>query len=668
VLNDPDIRPLNRVRSKQIYDERLTKIMVNGDWVGCCSDARKIVTKYREYRRGYIDGRHDEKQELRVNKHVTVYWDADTNEINFWVDSGRAIRPLLIVRNNTDADPVGQVHFGSKYNRVADTGFVQDILVTPEHIAKILSGEYNSKQLRRQGILEYISPEEAENCVIASSVSELQDDAYNSVRRYTHCEIPHCLLGIPALTCPRAECNQAPRITFQTNQGKQTCGYYAYKWAHRIDKHDFMQYYCEAPVISTIANKYIYPIGCNATIAIACYGGYNQEDSLSFCTTAAQRGLYQVQAYSNVKTTLENGESFMLPDSTQTTGLKKHANYSNLDKRGLPKIGSHIRRNDVLIGKVLDISQSGGSAAGSKSGSREMYLDVSVIYQEEEEVVVEDVIMARNQDDAQIVKVKLSAVRQLGIGDKFSSRHGQKGVTGIGYTSGKMPFTESGLIVDIVLNPHAIPSRMTIGQILEGVDSKLHVHRGTTGDATIFSDFDDNAVCDELEKLGYDMWGNDRIFNGMTGEWIDVKIFNTPIFYQRLQKFVTEEVYSVSTGPTSIITRQPLEGKVRKGGLRIGEMEKDVIISHGAGHFIMEKFRDDSDGFDVYVCRTCGQMPVVNEEKNIIICRTCRTAGMAPKVEKIRTTWTSKLFLQELQTMSVGHNLGLAPYEYEVHT
>lgn len=676
IANDPDIKPLNRVRSQQIHDERLTKIMVNGDWVGCCRNAKRVVTKYREYRRGYseIDPHAEklqfthsqDKDKLRVNKHITVYWDTDTNEINFWVDSGRAIRPLLIIRNNTDTDVIGQKHFGAKYDRIADKGFMQDILVTPNHIKQILSGEITSKELRKQGILEYISPEEAENCFIASSVSELLEDAYNSTRRYTHCEIPHCLLGIPALTCPRAECNQAPRITFQTNQGKQTCGYYALNWAHRIDKHDFLQYYCEAPIISTIANKYIYPIGCNTTVAIACYGGYNQEDSLSYCSTAAQRGLYQVQAFSNIKTVLENGESFMLPDLNQTSGIKKHANYSHLDKNGLPKIGSRIKRNDVLIGKVLDISQSAPSER--TSGTREIYSDVSVIYQEEEEVTVEDVIMARNQDDSQIVKVKLSAVRQLGIGDKFSSRHGQKGVTGIGYTSGKMPFTENGVIVDIILNPHAIPSRMTIGQILEGVDSKLHVHRGTTGDATIFSDFDDNAVCEELEKLGYDMYGNDRLFNGMTGEWMDVKTFTTPTFYQRLQKFVTEEVYSVSTGPTSIITRQPLEGKVKKGGLRIGEMEKDVIISHGAGHFIMEKFREDSDGFDIYVCRNCGQMPVVNEAENIIICRRCRTAGMAPKVVKVKTTWTSKLFLQELQTMSVGHDLGIAPYEYEVFT
>lgn len=674
VAEDPDIIPLRRVRPQHIHDENLTKIMVNGNWVGCCRDASSVVTKYREYRRGfYLDAtgnwKHsDNKEHLKVNKHITVYWDTNTNEICFWVDSGRALRPLLVVRNNTNADVIGQKHFGNKYNGKTDTGFVQDILITPGDIDNIIRGEWDSKELRKAGKIEYISPEEAENCFIASSIDELRENAHNSVRLFTHCEIPHSLLGIPALSCPYAECNQAPRITFQTNQVKQTCGYYALNWAHRIDKHDFLQYYCEAPIISTIANKYIYPIGSNCTVAIACYGGYNQEDSLSYCSTAAERGLYQVQAFSNIKTVLENGESFMLPDSNQTTGIKKHANYEHLDKDGLPRVGSIIRKNDVIIGKVLDISQSSNTPRRSaRTGvrSREIYSDVSVIYQEEEEAIVEEVIRARNLDDNPIVKVKLSAVRQLGIGDKFSSRHGQKGVTGIGYTSGEMPFTASGQIVDIILNPHAIPSRMTIGQIREGAESKLNVHRGVTGDATIFSDADDRAVCEALDDAGFDMYGNDRIFNGMTGEWIDVKIFNTPIYYQRLQKFVVEEVYSVSVGPTSIITRQPLEGKVKKGGLRIGEMEKDVIISHGAGHFIMEKFRDDSDGFDIYICRTCGQMPVVNEAANIIICRRCRTAGMSPKVVKVKSTWSSKLFLQELQSMSVGSDLGVTPYEYE---
>jgi len=246
-----------------------------------------------------------------------------------------------------------------------------------------------------------------------------------------------------------------------------------------------------------------------------------------------------------------------------------------------------------------------------------------------------------------------------------SSRHGQKGVTGIGYNHSDMPFTAEGIVPDLVLNPHAIPSRMTIGQLLEGYAGKLAIIKGMLSDATIFKDTDLEAIGDELESLGWNRYSNKRMWCGITGDWIDTMIFITPTYYQRLLKFVVEEVYSISTGPTCVLTRQPLDGKANKGGLRIGEMEKDVIISHGSGHFIMEKYRDDSDGFDIYVCRTCGNRPVVNEAKNIIMCNTCQALGLDPQVYKVKSTWASKLFFDEIESMGVGVKLGLKPFAYE---
>lgn len=229
-----------------------------------------------------------------------------------------------------------------------------------------------------------------------------------------------------------------------------------------------------------------------------------------------------------------------------------------------------------------------------------------------------------------------------------------------------MPFTKNGIVPDLILNPHAFPSRMTIGQLIEGVSGKLAAIKACIGDATIFKDTDPEAIGDELEARGFDRYSNERMYNGMTGEWIDVEIFIAPVYYQRLQKFVVEEVYSISTGPTCVITRQPLEGKANRGGLRLGEMEKDTIISHGASHFLMEKFRDDSDGFDIYVCRTCNGRPVVNEAKNIQICHNCQRLGLNPQICKTRSTWTSKLFMDELESMNVGVSLGLEPFGYEV--
>jgi DNA-directed RNA polymerase II subunit RPB2 len=208
---------------------------------------------------------------------------------------------------------------------------------------------------------------------------------------------------------------------------------------------------------------------------------------------------------------------------------------------------------------------------------------------------------------------------------------------------------------------------MTIGQLIEGQAGKLAAIEGSFHDATIFRKVDVTSIGDALEMYGYDRYGTERMYNGFTGEWIDVEIYIAPCYYQRLQKFVKDENYSISTGPTCIMTRQPLEGKANNGGLRLGEMEKDVLISNGVGHFLMEKFRDDSDGFDIYVCRTCKKIPVVNEEKNIIICKTCESAGMNPDVVKVKSTWSSKLFIQELESANIGVNLTVSPYEYETY-
>ena len=256
-------------------------------------------------------------------------------------------------------------------------------------------------------------------------------------------------------------------------------------------------------------------------------------------------------------------------------------------------------------------------------------------------------------------------MRELDIGNKFSSRHGQKGVTGMGYYQEDMPFCSNGIVPDLIMNPHAFPSRMTIGQLQEGLSGKLALIKACIGDATIGQHPDAQAMGDELEAFGFDRYSNERMFDGKTGEWIDTEIFIAPVYYQRLQKFVIESVYAISTGPTCAITHQPLEGKSRFGGLRIGEMEKDVLISHGCSHFLMEKFRDDSDGFDIYVCKTCGTRPAVNEARELIICKICEANGQEPVVIKTKCTYATRCFFDEMEGMNIGLKFGVEDYAYE---
>jgi len=649
---DKLVIPLERCLPIDIHKRNLTKILVNGDWIGCCENSPLLVYKYRELRRGYDFHKIDRTTNSEIDRLTTIYWNTYANEVTFWVDGGRMLRPILVVRNNAELDPVGQKLIGSKYDPVKDFGFIQDICLSYEDVVDLKQKKLTIELLHERGIIDYISPEEMENCYIASSLDQLKSESNNSLRRYTHCEIPVALLGLPALTCPYLDHNPPARITFQTNQVKQTCGWYTLSWPHRIDKNTFLQYYCEMPLVRTIANNYVYPNGLNAVVAIACFGGYNQEDSISINKAACDRGIYEGIHFNFIKSELENGERFGAPDEAHTIDIKKHANYGLLEE-GFVRRGTIVKRDDVVIGKYYKMP---------KPVENGLYRDMSVVYPYDEEAMVEATVIAKNEDDKEFAKVKVSSVRPLAIGSKFSSRAGQKGMTGEEYIQSDFPFTESGIQPDLIINSHAIPSRMTIGQMLEGLVSKLAAMKGVIGDSTVFSRMDIHSIGDALEELGYDAYGRERMYNGMTGEWMDVDIFITPCYYQRLQKFAVEDLYSISTGPTCAITRQPLTGKGNKGGLRIGEMERDVIVSHGAGHFIMEKFRDDSDGFDIYVCRNCGKRPAVNEKEGVVICKICR--GNA-RVEKVASTWASKLFFQELESMNVGVRLVLKPFKYE---
>lgn len=554
LLSDQYIIQLSRVFPNDIHEGSLTKVFVNGDWIGCTANSPKLIQKYRELRRGWdiTVSNTPKRSETIINSRATIYWNTDSNEIEFWVDAGRLVRPVMVVRNNADMDPVGQYLIGSKYNSKTDENFVQDICVSREDVDALRLKKINIQMLHERGIIDYISPEEMENCYIAGDLKELHENRHNSLRRFTHCEIPVSVLGLPALTSPFTNHNAAVRTTFQTSQVKQTCGWYALNWPYRVDKHAFLQYYCEMPLIKTIANKYIYPNGSNPIVAIACYGGHNQEDSLYLMKAASERGQYKGVAFNFIKAELESHEKFGNPDEAHTMELKKHADYSKIED-GFVKPGTILKHGDIVIGKYFQLP---------KPSDQYFYRDTSVVFSQDEPAMVETVIRARNEEDNEFCKTKVSSVRPVGIGDKFSSRSGQKGMTGLTVSQADMMFTESGIVPTLIMNPHGLPSRMTVNQLMEGQAAKVAAHLGTHFDGTAFTRTDIDAMGDKLVELGYDRHGTERMYNGMTGEWFDVEIFITPCYYQRLQKFAVDEVYSISTGPTCAITHQPLEGRI----------------------------------------------------------------------------------------------------------
>ena len=658
---DQDLVKLEYLLPETIYRQNLTKVFVNGIWIGCTSNSYHFQYKYKQLRRGYTydfkTKTYKYEHKYVINKFTTIYWDTSSNKINFWLDAGRSMSPYLVVRNNTQFDPIGQEIIGSKYDIKKNTGFLQDIMLTKNMIMLIAQKKIATRDLHRMGVIEYIAPEELENCLVAESVEHLRKYANDPTMQYTHCIIPQGIIGLPALTCPYADHNLPPRITFQTTQSKQTCGIYALNWHLRNDKHAVVQTMNEFPLAYTLANKYTYPNGMNAITATMPYEGSNQEDSLVINNSATQSGLYKCIVGNFEKIVCESGEELKIPNPSETIDFNNYNNYGALDKNGVIRVGTRVEKGHVLTGKVLVLKDK----VDGKS-----YKDQSLVYNKAEPAVVTDIVSGEDAEKMMFIKVVIFSERNCATGEKFSSRHGQKGMTSQDCNQADLPFTSEGTSPDICMNPHAIPSRMTIGQKIETVISKLNALRGTFSDATIFTKIDPETAGESLEAYGYHSDGTERMYNGLTGEWIDKRIFIGPTYYQRLQKFAVEEVYAISTGPTCAITRQPLDGKAKQGGLRIGEMEHDVLVSQSLGRFIMEKMREDSDYFTIYVCRNCNNRLVVNQQKNIYICKTCEANGSDPDPIAIPGTWTANnLFPNEMAACGIGSKFIPAPYEYE---
>lgn len=641
ILNDPLLIQLEKVSPVDLERLSLGKIMVNGEWIGVTQDSPAFVKKYRDLRRsGEID------------RHTSIQWDYRTDEIILWVDVGRIIRPLLIVYSTNDPYPGNDKKGKKDKTSKKSTGFKQGIKITNTHLRDLYAKRISNKDLVEAGIIEYITPEEQQRLFLAKSYKHLLDDKHNPLRPYTHCEIPQAILGLAALTSPFAQHNQLARVVYQTNQVKQTCSWFALNWKFRADKETFLQYHAESPLVRTMANNYINPCGGNLIVAIMFYGGYNQEDSIIFNASAVRRGLFGGSYFSNEKTELDRNEEFASPNIADTADIKSNANYEKL-RDGMISVGEVIEKGDVIIGKRMKVDDD-----------EYPYVDRSIVYNGSEPAIVENVIVERDQNDTQICKVSFRNIRNVTIGDKFSSRAGQKGVCGILYNQEDMPLTENGVVPSIIFNPHSIPSRMTIGQLIEGITAKVCGIEGIVTDGTMFSNVDIDAIGDRLEALGFNRHGEETLYNGQTGEKIETSIFIVPTYYQRLQKFVADAMYAVSAGPTCAITRQPIGGKASGGGLRLGEMERDVLVANGALSFLKEKFMDHSDGFTWYVCTRCGSRDsvIVNESRNTYKCKKCNDLA---DIVRIPSSVSSKLFSQEVRGMNIGMRWHIQPPTFE---
>lgn len=636
ILEDSRCSPLAKLADYNIA--KMSKVFVNGDWIACTQDSSDLIQHYTQQRR-----------EAKIDEKTTIEWDEVMNEVYFWVDYGRPSRPVIIVYNNIrDWRQLGLTE------PAAPERYEQGTALTREILRDLKAGRLGMRDLLKLGVVEYITPQEQVRLDIAADIMHLRAERTNPLRQFTHCDVPEVLLGIAALTGPLSNFSQTTRNAFQTSQTRQTGGYYAYNWAYRVDKDTFLQYQVEQPLVYTRINDYIPPNGSMCTVAVMCYSGFNEEDSSAWNKTTSERLKYNGSWFTYDKVELEKNEQFANPDVSRTTGIKNYANYGKLGKNGIVPVGTVVRNRDVIVGKIKRLPKN---IAEEKKVD---YQDQSVVYKMEFPSIVHNVVIAKDDEATMFCKIAYRSTKPIIIGDKFSARSGQKSIAALMIPQSDMPFTESGIIPDIIMNPHSYPKRMTIGQLYECGLGKICAARGIMCDGTIFRTVEPDDIVREMKTMGLDHFGRERLYCGMYGTWIDSLIFMGPVYYQRLQKFVAKQVYSIDVGPTDIMTRQPLDGKANQGGLRISELQRDVLLAHGCARFFSEKFFTDSDDFEVYVCR-CGSRAIVNHQIGIYECGTCKDDA---NIYAIYSSWSSKQFLMELNACHVGTQFKLEPFTF----
>jgi DNA-directed RNA polymerase II subunit RPB2 len=545
----PYIQDIQTLNTMSLFNQ--VKVFINGSWVGITNDPSTLYTDLKDKKHGGI-----------INIYTSIVFDYKNQEIRVCNDAGRLMRPLLRVRDNK-------------------------LLMTASIIAKLDAGELTWDDLftnckLNESVLEYIDPEEQSWSFIAVHPRDLNDTSIgsNEIRaKYTHCEIhPSTMFGVMGSCIPFPEHNQSPRNCYQCAQGKQAMGIYTTNFDTRMDKTAYLLNYPTRPFVDTRVMNMIklndIPSGTNVIVAIMTHTGYNQEDSLLFNKSSLDRGLFIATIYHTEKDEDKqkvNGDEEIRckPDPANTKGMK-FGNYDKVNSRGVIPENVLVENRDIIIAKKTPIKENRNDHTKIIK-----YEDQSKIYRTAEETYVDKNYIDRNGDGYNFAKVRLRTVRKPVLGDKFSSRHGQKGTIGNIIPECDMPYTASGVKPDIIINPHAIPSRMTIGQLKETVLGKTLVSLGLFGDGTSFGEFDVKDICKELQKVGYESNGNEIMYNGLTGEQFESSIFIGPVFYQRLKHMVNDKTHSRSIGPMVNLTRQPAEGRSRDGGLRFGEMERD---------------------------------------------------------------------------------------------
>ena len=601
------------------------RVFVDGKLIGYAENGRSTSDTLRNLRRSG-----------KIHPHVGVYFYSSgnpnaTNRLYISCNAGRVLRPLAIVGEGKN-------------------------LANSEIIEKISKKFLSWSDLLYMGIMELVDANEEENCYISMDVHKLESNN-------THLEIfPSAILGVGASIIPYPEHNQSPRNTYESAMAKQSLGFSTPLMNASTYVRQHFMLYPQTPTVSTKAISLLglddRPTGQNCVVAVLPFEGYNIEDAIVFNKSSVERGLgrtFFYRVYEAEAKQYPGGmkDSFELPESdTNIRGYRGEKAYRLLEHDGAIMHESVVTGGDILIGRTSPPRFMEEYKEFEVKGPYRR--DTSIGVRPSENGVVDTVIMTQSVEGGKMYKIRVRDMRVPEIGDKFASRHGQKGVIGMLVNQEDLPYSEDGVVPDIMINPHAFPSRMTVGQFMESLGGKAASLRGTIVDGSAFLGEKFDSIKDILEKHGFKHSGKETMYDGRTGKKFPADVYMGIVYYQKLHHMVADKIHSRARGQVQMLTKQPTEGRARGGGLRFGEMERDCLIAYGASMMLKDRLLEESDKAEINVCERCGLLSYYDVKQRRFICRVC---GEKSKISSVVIAYAFKLLLQEMMSLNVAPRL-----------
>ncbi len=594
----------------------MSDIFLDERYVGSTDNIKEFTAKLKKERR--------EKSFLRS---LNIYYNEEFDELFLNISDGRARRPLIVVENSQSK-------------------------LTKEHTDRLLNDEISWNDLIKEGVIEYLDAGEEENSLIALNENDLTSE-------HTHLELGAItILGLTTSLVPYANHDAAARLNGGSKNQKHALGLYLANFLLRMDTDVSVLHCPQMPIVKSFmadVSKYEkHPSGFNAVIAEMCYEGYNMEDAIVFNKSSIERGLARstyFRPYGVEELRYSGGlmDEIGIPDK-EVRGYRSEKDYRYLENDGIVYTGQKLKADDVIIGKTSPPRFLGEMEEFSFAASTRR--ESSAVVKHGEAGAVDMVVLTENEEGNKLVQVRLRDQRIPEIGDKFTSRHGQKGVIGLGVPSIDLPFSADGVSPDIIHSPHSIPNRMTVSHLIEILAGKVGSLSGRFVDGTTFDAEPEKSLRGELLELGFRDDGTEVMYNGVTGERYRVRIYIGNMYYLKLKHMVANKLHARASGRIQLLTRQPIEGRSKGGGLRLGEMEKDCLVAHGASLLLKERF--DSDKTVVHICENCGLLAVNDSFRSRQYCTRC---GDNVEINAVELSYAFKLLLDELKSLCINPKL-----------